>query len=84
MAIDLLVRADIELVPTRALAMAATALSLDFDHPAYDCMYHALAVERDGVFVRADKRFVRLVVDRGTVELQGRAQELASYGGPSA
>ena len=39
-------RADIELVPTRALASAAMALSLELDHPAYDCMYFALAVDR--------------------------------------
>ncbi len=63
LAIDLLVRADVELVPTRAIAPAAMALSLDLDHSAYDCMYLALAIERGDAFVTADRRFVRLVAE---------------------
>ena len=53
--IDLLIRTDIEFVPTRALASIVMVLSLDLDHPAYDCMYLALAVERGDVF-RLDPR----------------------------
>ena len=55
LSIDLLIRADIEFVPTRALASVVMVLSLDLDHPAYDCMYLALAVER-GVVFRLDPR----------------------------
>lgn len=65
LALDLLVRADVELVPSRALAASALALSLDLDHPAYDCVYLALAIQRGDTFVTADGRFVRLVTDRG-------------------
>jgi predicted nucleic acid-binding protein len=72
LAIELLVRADIELVPTRALTLAAMTLSLDLDHPSYDCMYLALALERDDTFVTADRRLVRLVQTQGTSNLQGR------------
>lgn len=76
LAIDLLARADIELVPTRALASAATALALDLDHPAYDCMYLALAIERGDVFITADRRFVRLVAARAGPGLEGKVLEL--------
>lgn len=65
LAIDLLARADVELVPARALAASALTLSLDLDHPAYDCLYLALAIQRGATFVTADSRFVRLVTDRG-------------------
>ncbi|WP_299653982.1 type II toxin-antitoxin system VapC family toxin [uncultured Jannaschia sp.] len=81
LAIDLLVRADIELAPTRALASAAMALSLDLDHPAYDCMYLALAVARGDVFVTADRRFVHLVAERGGSHLQDRVRELRNHNG---
>ena len=76
LSIELLMRADIELVPTRALAAAATALALDLDHPAYDCMYLAVAVERGTAVVTADRRFVRRVSERGTADLQDRVRDL--------
>jgi predicted nucleic acid-binding protein len=76
LAIELLVRADVELVPTRAIASRAVALSLDLDHPAYDCMYLALAIERGDAFVTADTRFVRLVAERGALDLRSKAIEL--------
>lgn len=84
LAIELLVRADVELVPTRALASAATRLSLDLDHPAYDCMYLALAIDRGDAFVTADRRLVRVVVERGPPDLQGRAIELEDFDKPLA
>ncbi len=82
LAVELLVRADIELVPTRALTPAATQLSLDLDHPAYDCMYLALALDRDDAFVTADSRFVRIVAERGTPDLQGKAIDLSGFDKP--
>jgi predicted nucleic acid-binding protein len=55
----LLQAAEIELVPTRALLEAATHIAIELDHPAYDCLYLALAIEKDCPFVTADERFAR-------------------------
>ena len=76
LAIELLVRADVELVPTRAIASRAMALSLDLDHPAYDCMYLALAIERGDAFVTADRRFVSLVLNSGAPDLRDKVVNL--------
>lgn len=55
----LLQASDIEILPTRALLEAATRIAIELDHPAYDCLYIALAIERDCRFVTADGRFLR-------------------------
>ena len=55
----LLQAAEIELLPTRALLEAATRIAIELDHPAYDCLYLALAVENDCRFVTADERLLR-------------------------
>jgi predicted nucleic acid-binding protein len=54
----LLQAAEIELLPTRHLFEAATRLSIEIDNPAYDCLYLALAVEKQCRFVTADERFL--------------------------
>jgi predicted nucleic acid-binding protein len=59
LAARLLQRAEIELVPTRAFLEDATRIAIDLDHPAYDCLYLALAVAHDCRFVTADERFLR-------------------------
>ena len=59
LAARLLQGAEIELLPTRSLFEAATRLSIELDHPAYDCLYLALAVENECRFVTADERFLR-------------------------
>lgn len=41
--------------PSEALYERAVRLSLNLDHPAYDCFYLACADLRDGVMVTADK-----------------------------
>ena len=57
--------AEIELLPTRSLLEAATQISIEINHPAYDCLYLALAVDHEcrcvtamnavfGNFIRAD------------------------------
>ena len=56
LAARLLQSAEIELIPTRTLMEAATRLAIELDHPAYDCLYLALAVEKDCRFVTADER----------------------------
>lgn len=53
----LLEQADIEVLPTRHLLGSAISLAVELDHPAYDCLYLALALERRCRFVTADKRF---------------------------
>jgi predicted nucleic acid-binding protein len=57
----LLQSAEIELVPSRALLESATRLAIELDHPAYDCLYLALAVENDCRFVTADERLVNKI-----------------------
>ena len=59
LAARLLQGAEIELLPTRFLFEAATRMSIEIRHPAYDCLYLALAVEKNCQFVTADERFLR-------------------------
>src|SRR5258708_17782344 len=61
LAARLLQSADLELLPTRSLLDAATLIVIDLDHPAYDCLYIALAVANNCVFVTADERLLRKV-----------------------
>ena len=78
LAAELLMRSDIELVPTRALMPAALKLAIDLGHAAYDCTYLALAMERDVLFVTADGKFVRLVERAGGPDLKGKVVELGA------
>jgi predicted nucleic acid-binding protein len=64
--------ADIELAPMRSLLEAATKLAVDIAHPAYDCLYIALAFATDCPFVTADERLVRKLNLTGREDLQGR------------
>jgi len=59
LAARLLQGADIELLPTRSLLEAATQMSIEINHPAYDCLYLALAVDNECRCVTADERFLR-------------------------
>jgi predicted nucleic acid-binding protein len=59
LAARLLQGAEIELLPTRSLLESATQLAIEIDHPAYDCVYLALAVKNKCQFVTADERFLR-------------------------
>ena len=59
LAARLLQGAEIELLPMRFLLEAATRISIELDHPAYDCVYLALAAETDCRFVTADQRLLR-------------------------
>jgi len=54
-------QAVIEILPTRHLLGSATSLAVELDHPAYDCIYLALAIERGWQFATADERFQRKV-----------------------
>ena len=59
LAARLLQGAEIELLPTRSLLEQAARIAIDLDHPAYDCLYLALAMENGCRFVTADERFIR-------------------------
>lgn len=52
----LLEHAHIALVPMRRMLEAAVKLSVAIDHPAYDCLYLALAETSGCDFVTADPR----------------------------
>ena len=54
----LLANADLELLPTRSLMNAAIEIAIQLDHPAYDCLYLALAEQNHAEFVTADTRLV--------------------------
>lgn len=58
-AAQLLERADIELVPMGAQLHRATALAIELEHPAYDCFYILLALEKGCAFATADQRLLR-------------------------
>jgi predicted nucleic acid-binding protein len=73
LAAGLLRGADVELVPTRWLLVPATRLAIDLDHPAYDCLYLALAIENGCPFVTADRSFVRRVRASTRKDLHGKA-----------
>lgn len=64
-------------LPTRYLLETATRLALNLDHPAYDCLYLALAMERSCVFVTADEGLLRKLRQDRRRALRGRAVSLA-------
>jgi predicted nucleic acid-binding protein len=51
--------AEIELLPMRTLLETATRIAIELGHPAYDCTYLALAIQKGCLFITADDRFVR-------------------------
>ena len=55
-AAHLLERADLQLEPSRRLLRRATELAIALDHPAYDCLYLALADSLACAFITADDR----------------------------
>lgn len=65
LAARLLQTAEVELLPTRSLLEAATRIAIEINHPAYDCLYVALAVENNCKFVTADERLMRKLAQAG-------------------
>lgn len=76
LAARLLQGAEIELLPTRFLFEAATRMSIEIDHPAYDCLYLALALEKQCKFVTADERLLRKLHQSRQRTLRDRAISL--------
>jgi predicted nucleic acid-binding protein len=76
LAARLLQGAEIELLPTRSLLEAATQMSIEINHPAYDCLYLALAVDNECRCVTADERFLRKLHQGRQRRLRTRAVSL--------
>lgn len=83
LAARLLQGADVELFPTRSLFESATRLAIELDHPAYDCLYLALAIENECQFVTADEQLLRKLSQRRRGTLRDRAVSLTIAGGPA-
>ncbi|HTT84426.1 MAG TPA: type II toxin-antitoxin system VapC family toxin [Rhizomicrobium sp.] len=82
LAARLLQAADIELLPMRPLLEAATKLAIALDHPAYDCIYLALAVEKDCKLVTADERLLRRLEQTRRPHLRAKAMSLVERAKP--
>lgn len=52
--------------PSLTVAVRAAEMALELEHPAYDCIYLALAESRSEPLVTADDRFVRKIERHGT------------------
>jgi predicted nucleic acid-binding protein len=76
LAARLLQGADLELVSTRSLLERATRVAVDLDHPAYDCLYIALAAANDCRFVTADERLLRKLAQAGPGSYQDQVISL--------
>jgi len=59
LAARLLQRVNINLRPMRNFLDAATRIAVMLDHPAYDCLYLAMAEAEETRFVTADDRLLR-------------------------
>jgi predicted nucleic acid-binding protein len=51
-------------------------MSIDIDHPACDCLYFALAIERKCPFVTADARFLQKLQLAHQHKISGGAMSL--------
>jgi predicted nucleic acid-binding protein len=76
LAARLLQGAEIELLPMRSLLEAATRISIEIDHPAYDCVYLSLAVAKKCQFVTADEQFLGKLHRSRQAALRSRAVSL--------
>jgi predicted nucleic acid-binding protein len=78
-ALDLLADAPLT-VPSsmRQLMAAAARLAADLDHPVYDCLYLALALQEQRPVITADRRFYEVV--QGHPYLAGHMVALENFG----
>jgi len=79
LAAKLLQRADVELLPMRPLLLAALGLAISLEHPAYDCIYLALALERAAQFVTADERLLRKIASVPDASFRAAAVGLKDF-----
>jgi predicted nucleic acid-binding protein len=76
LAARLLEGAEIELLPTRSLLEVATRMSIEIDHPAYDCVYLTVAMANKCQFVTADEHFLEKLRRSRQGALRSRAVSL--------
>jgi predicted nucleic acid-binding protein len=72
----LLARADIDLVAMRPYLEAAVRIAVALDHPAYDCVYIALAEAEGLPFVTADTSLPHKVARGASGRYAGRVLSL--------
>lgn len=84
MAMKLLERSGVEFVSLQGLSEAATELAINLGHPAYDCIYLALASRRGIRFVTADRRLIGAVRDRAGADLQALCLNLSDFPAPQS
>lgn len=75
MAARLLERVELGLMPMRRLLDRATALAIELDHPAYDCIYLACAEVVRRPFVTADTRLLRKLAGGAAASIEVAALE---------
>ena len=76
-AAGLLARADIELMAMRPYLEAAVRIAVALDHPAYDCIYIALAEAEELRFVTADMSLLGKVEQQASARYVDRVLRLA-------
>lgn len=74
----LLQAARVEMLPMRSLIEAATRFAIELSHPAYDCIYLALAIENRCKLVTADARFLSKISKAERSVLRDTVISLAS------
>ena len=72
----LLADADIELMPMRRHFERAIEIATEIDHPAYDCLYLALAEAEGLPFVTADDRLMRKLGQPASARYRDRVVRL--------
>ncbi len=75
-----LLQVEIQIVPARLLFASALRLSVQLDHPAYDCVYLATADALAATFVTADAKLLRKLAGRLHFASLDLAEAAARFG----
>lgn len=67
--IDYLTALELDSLQTPELLKTASRLSSQLSHHLFDTLYHALAIEEDGVFIIADKKYFKKAQSLGHIRL---------------
>ncbi|MGZ5008917.1 MAG: type II toxin-antitoxin system VapC family toxin [Methylobacter sp.] len=68
-AIDYLIAMEVKVQQDTDILKTAARLSRQFSHHLFDTLYHALAIDLDGVFVTADEKYYRKAETIGCIRL---------------